>query len=136
MNPATTAMLMPPPSPVGSDLPMLTLVSPPLEVFELDLLEKAGDAPVGEPQKLMLTDELKAEISRENERLETAEPQEILWWAAERFGSRFTMATAFGPEGMVLIHMLAEVAPKTPIFNLETGYQFKETLELREEIKR
>jgi len=28
------------------------------------------------------------------------------------------------------------VAPKTPIFNLDTGYQFKETLELREEVKR
>ena len=34
----------------------------------------------------------------------------------------FTMATAFGPEGMVLIHLLAEIAPQTPIFNLDTGY--------------
>jgi phosphoadenosine phosphosulfate reductase len=97
-------------------------------------------APVKEPEarleKLVMSDELAAEISRENERLETAEPEEILDWAAQRFGSRFTMATAFGPEGMVLIHMLAEVAPETPIFNLDTGYQFKETLELREEIKR
>jgi phosphoadenosine phosphosulfate reductase len=45
------------------------------------------------------------------------------------------MATAFGPEGMVLIHMLAEIAPDTPIFNLETGYQFEETLELRERVR-
>ena len=37
---------------------------------------------------------------------------------------------------MVLIHMLAEVAPQTRIFNLDTGYQFQETLELREQIKR
>ena len=47
---------------------------------------------------------------------------------------RFTMATAFGPEGMILIHMLAEIAPDTPIFNLDTGYQFPETLELRERV--
>jgi phosphoadenosine phosphosulfate reductase len=46
------------------------------------------------------------------------------------------MATAFGPEGMTIIHMLAEIAPATPIFNLETGYQFSETLELRERVKR
>ena len=45
------------------------------------------------------------------------------------------MATAFGPEGMTIIHMLAEIAPETPIFNLDTGYQFKETLELRERVK-
>ena len=45
------------------------------------------------------------------------------------------MATAFGPEGMVILHMLAEIAPDTPIFNLDTGYQFPETLELRERVK-
>lgn len=44
------------------------------------------------------------------------------------------MATAFGPEGCVIIHMLAEIEPRTPVFNLETGYQFKETLELRDRI--
>ncbi len=125
------AMLSTPPRPAGRDLPLLRVVSPPLEVDE-----RAAEVPAIEQSKQMLTDELKAEISRESERLEMAEPQEILRWAAERFGTKFTMATAFGPEGMVLIHMLAEVAPQTPIFNLETGYQFKETLELREEVKR
>lgn len=87
-------------------------------------------------EKLVLTAELDAEIRRESQRLEQAEPQEILRWATERFAPRFTMATAFGPEGMVLIHMLAEIAPQTPIFNLDTGYQFAETLELREEVLR
>jgi len=124
------AMMIPAARNHGRDLPLLRVVVPPPEPSEPAL------PPASEPEKLMLTDELKAEISRENQRLETAEPQEILRWAAERFGTRFTMATAFGPEGMVLIHMLAEVAPQTPIFNLDTGYQFKETLELREEVKR
>jgi phosphoadenosine phosphosulfate reductase len=45
------------------------------------------------------------------------------------------MATAFGPEGMTIIHMLAQIAPQTPIFNLETGYQFAETLQLRETVR-
>jgi phosphoadenosine phosphosulfate reductase len=45
------------------------------------------------------------------------------------------MATAFGPEGMVLIHLLADVARQTPIFNLDTGYQFRQTLELRERVR-
>ena len=45
------------------------------------------------------------------------------------------MATAFGAEGCCLIHMLAEIEPAVRVINLETGYQFPETLELRERIK-
>lgn len=75
-----------------------------------------------------------AELAADSQRLEAATPQEILRYAIDRFAPRFTMATAFGPEGMTLIHMLAELAPGTPIFNLDTGYQFSETLELRERI--
>jgi phosphoadenosine phosphosulfate reductase len=86
--------------------------------------------------KLTFTPELAEEIELSSSRLELAEPQDILRWTVERFAPKFTMATAFGPEGMVLIHMLAEIAPATPIFNLDTGYQFQETLALREEVKR
>ena len=86
-------------------------------------------------QPLQLTPELLDELKRKSEELEPATPREILRWAVHRFAPQFTMATAFGPEGMVLIHLLAEIAPDTPIFNLDTGYQFPETLELRERIK-
>jgi phosphoadenosine phosphosulfate reductase len=69
-----------------------------------------------------------------NETLKHATPREILSWAAERFSSRLTMATAFGPEGCILLHLLSEVAPQVRVFNLDTGYQFRETLELRDRI--
>ena len=95
-----------------------------------------SDSVAASTEQLVATPELLDELKRLSEELETASPQEILRWAVERFAPRFTMATAFGPEGMVLIHMLADIAPDTPIFNLDTGYQFQETLELREEIKR
>ena len=86
--------------------------------------------------KLQLTPELAAEIERKNTELESATPQEILRWSLSRFAPKFTMATAFGPEGMVILHMLSEIDQSTPVFNLDTGYQFKETLELREEVIR
>lgn len=70
-----------------------------------------------------------------SERLKRAHPREILRWAVETFHPRLTMATAFGPEGCVLIHMLAEIEPRVRIFNLETGYQFPETLALRDRIQ-
>jgi len=69
-----------------------------------------------------------------NEQLKHSTPREILSWAVERFGSRLTMATAFGPEGCILLHLLSEIAPQVRVFNLDTGYQFKETLELRDRI--
>jgi|694.fasta_scaffold01264_4 phosphoadenosine phosphosulfate reductase len=98
-------------------------------------LQEIGGSAVAEPP-LFPTPELMAELSETSAKLEQAEPIEILKWAVERFAPRFTMATAFGPEGMVLIHWLSKIAPQTPVFNLDTGYQFPETLELRERIKR
>ncbi|MAV35310.1 MAG: phosphoadenylyl-sulfate reductase [Planctomycetaceae bacterium] len=87
-------------------------------------------APALEP-----TPELLAELASRSEEFETAPPQRILQWAVERFAPRFSMATAFGPEGMCLLHWLGEIAPQTPVFNLETGYQFPETLALRETVQ-
>jgi phosphoadenosine phosphosulfate reductase len=72
--------------------------------------------------------------SEVNERLDRATPWEILRWAVETFYPRLTMATAFGPEGCVILHMLAEIEPRVRVFNLETGYQFAETLALRDRI--
>jgi phosphoadenosine phosphosulfate reductase len=75
------------------------------------------------------------EIAEISERLNHRSPQDILRWAVAEFFPRLTMATAFGPEGNCIIHMLAEIEPRVRIFNLDTGYQFRETLELRERIK-
>src|SRR5216117_3879748 len=75
------------------------------------------------------------EIAAASRELDGSSPQDILRWAVRQFHPRLTMATAFGAEGCCLIHMLAEIEPAVRIFNLETGYQFAQTLELRERIK-
>jgi phosphoadenosine phosphosulfate reductase len=75
------------------------------------------------------------QIADANAKLDGAAPQAVLRWAVEKFHPRLTMATAFGAEGCCIIHMLAEIEPAVRVFNLETGYQFAETLELRERIK-
>jgi phosphoadenosine phosphosulfate reductase len=61
-------------------------------------------------------------------------PQQILQWAAETYGDRLTMATAFGAEGCAIVAMLSEMANDVYLFNLETGYQFPETLETRRQL--
>lgn len=74
------------------------------------------------------------DLEEANRRLEGATPQEILRWGVETFYPKLTMATAFGPEGCLIIHMLAEIEPRVRVFNLETGYQFPETLQLRDRL--
>src|SRR5947209_19454298 len=75
------------------------------------------------------------QIADANRALEGKSPQEILRWAVETFHPKLTMATAFGAEGCCILQMLAEIEPSVHVFNLETGYQFRETLELRERIR-
>ena len=87
------------------------------------------EAAAGEPAPA-----LRIELAEASRRLESASPAEIIAWAVERFGERLTMATAFGPEGCLILHWLAAIAPRTYVFNLETGYQFPETLALRDRI--
>jgi phosphoadenosine phosphosulfate reductase len=75
------------------------------------------------------------DLKRISDTLEDKSPEEILRWAVQTYHPRLTMATAFGAEGCVLLAMLADIEPKVHIFNLDTGYQFAETLQLREEIR-
>jgi phosphoadenosine phosphosulfate reductase len=70
-----------------------------------------------------------------NAHLMRSTPQAILEWAVARFQPRLTMATAFGVEGCLLIHLLAEIDAKVRVFNLDTGYQFPETLALRDQLR-
>lgn len=63
--------------------------------------------------------------------MESWTPQEILQWAWETYGSKLTMATAFGAEGCAIIAMLAGITKDVHLFNLDTGYQFAETLDTR-----
>jgi len=71
--------------------------------------------------------------------LEAQSPQTILRWSLETYGDGLTMATAFGAEGCALLGMLARIRDETgmapDIFNLDTGYQFEETLELKRRIE-
>lgn len=73
-------------------------------------------------------------IARE---LEECSPQEILAWAMDTYRPNITLACSFGgPTGMVLLDMVMQLAPDTPVFYLETGFLFPETHQLIEESKR
>ncbi len=77
-----------------------------------------------------------SELAAQSRRMEAWRPGDILRWAMETFSPRLGMGTAFGAEGCVLLHHLAQLRHDTGfdlyLFNLDTGYQFTETLALRD----
>ncbi len=85
-------------------------------------------------RRLEPTSELLESLKAASIRLENARPEDIIAWGVEHYAPYLTMATAFGPEGCVILAMLAKIAPETYVFNLDTGYQFQETIDLRDRI--
>ena len=74
------------------------------------------------------------ELDRQAEAFESAGVEDILLWAWENVGPRMAMSTAFGSSGVVLIDIASRVVPEMPIFTIDTGYLFEETLALRDRI--
>ena len=52
--------------------------------------------------------------------LEGSSPQDLLRWGFENFGPSVVMATGFGPEGIVLMHLVSQIRPETIVFYLDT----------------
>jgi phosphoadenosine phosphosulfate reductase len=70
------------------------------------------------------------EIDAAVERLADKPPIDVLTWAAERFAPRVVLATGFGAEGCVLVHLVARHQLPIEIFTLDTGLLFPETYAL------
>ncbi|MFQ5878444.1 MAG: phosphoadenylyl-sulfate reductase [Acidobacteriota bacterium] len=74
-------------------------------------------------------------LQRVSESLERCgSPQEVLRWGIETFRGGITLACSFGAEDVALVDMVARIDPSVPIFYLDTGYLFPETLEVRDRI--
>lgn len=105
-------------------------------VLTSDLLRRpVPNTPAAVANPVVPAPEILEQLREHSQALEGCSPREIIAWAVEHYFPQLTMATAFGPEGCVIIHYLAEIEPRTPVFNLDTGYQFAETLALRERIQ-
>ena len=79
------------------------------------------------------SDEGLIELSAE---FEMRSPEEVLRWALDEFDTDVALATGFGADGCVLVHMLASLRRDARIFYLDTDLLFAETYELRDELER
>src|SRR6266511_5731193 len=78
-----------------------------------------------------ISDEELQELSAE---YEADAPEAVLHWALEGFERDVALATGFGAEGCVLVHMLAGISREVRIFYLNTDLLFPETYALRDQL--
>ena len=83
----------------------------------------------------LLQEHLKDELEELQDELDEASPQEVLRFAAERFGDGLALVTSFQPTGIVTLHMLQEIAPRTTVLTLDTGFFFPQTQQLIAELE-
>lgn len=70
-----------------------------------------------------------------SDEFEGAPPEAVLRWAVEEFGCDVALATGFGAEGCVLVHLLASVSREARFFYLDTDLLFPETYALRDRLE-
>jgi phosphoadenosine phosphosulfate reductase len=67
---------------------------------------------------------------------ETASATQILRWAFEQFGTGAAIGTSFQGAGLVTIHHAAVAGLPLPVFTIDTGLLFPETVELKARLER
>jgi phosphoadenosine phosphosulfate reductase len=75
------------------------------------------------------------DVAALNLRFEHREPADILAWAWQRFGPRAAIGTSFQGSGLVMMHLAKLAGLHFPVFTLDTGLLFPETLDLRRRLE-
>ncbi len=74
-----------------------------------------------------------AELSARSQEFETEPATKVISWAAERFGSRISLACSF--QDCVIVDLAVRVDPGIEVLFLDTGYHFAETLAFVEQVR-
>ena len=76
-----------------------------------------------------------AEVKSLNERFARQTTGEILQWGWEQFGIRSAIGTSFQGAGLVMIHLARARGLPFPVFTLDTGLLFPETIALKKRLE-
>jgi phosphoadenosine phosphosulfate reductase len=70
-----------------------------------------------------------------NRDLADASAEDVIAWAADTFGEQLITTSSFGATAALMLHLVARVAPKTPVIFLDTGYLFPETYQFAKRLE-
>lgn len=68
-------------------------------------------------------------------RAERPSPEEVLRWAWETFAPAVVASSSFQTQSVPLLHMISRVCPEMPVFFIDTGFHFPETLAFRDRLQ-
>ncbi|MEN8181129.1 MAG: phosphoadenylyl-sulfate reductase [Myxococcota bacterium] len=80
--------------------------------------------------------ELLLDLGCVNRRLTDAPAEAVVNWAARQFREGLVASTSFGIQSAVMLHLVSQAAPKTPIVWVDTGYLPPETYRYADELSR
>lgn len=80
---------------------------------------------------MRLDEKERGELRALSDKFEGAGLPEILGWCWEHFGKRAAIGTSFQGAGLVVIHHARELGFDFPVFTIDTGLLFPETLVLK-----
>ncbi len=83
------------------------------------------------PQTLIAAEE----IAGLNARFTGQSTDDILRWAWDRFGARAAIGTSFQGAGLVMMHLAKTNGLEFPVFTLDTGLLFPETIALKKRLE-
>jgi phosphoadenosine phosphosulfate reductase len=75
------------------------------------------------------------EVTELNREFDGKSSTELLTWAWERFGKQAAIGTSYQGAGLVMIHLASLAGLTFPIFTLDTGLLFPETLDLKRRLE-
>ncbi len=67
-------------------------------------------------------------------RLEAANAAERIGWALENFGEHIVLASSFGAQAAVCLHLVTRQRPDIPVILVDTGYLFPETYQFTDQL--
>ncbi len=76
-----------------------------------------------------------AEVHLLDEQFNLQSTEQILAWAWERFGARAAIGTSFQGAGLVMLHLAINRGLPFPVFTLDTGLLFPETVALKQRLE-
>jgi phosphoadenosine phosphosulfate reductase len=75
------------------------------------------------------------EVRALDQRFNRQPTEQILAWAWERYGSRAAIGTSFQGAGLVMMHLAKQNYLPLPVFTLDTGLLFPETVALKQRLE-
>ncbi len=75
------------------------------------------------------------ELRSLDQRFDHLPTEEVLAWASQRFASRAAIGTSFQGAGLVMMHLAKKNNLSFPVFTLDTGLLFRETLDLQKRLE-